>query len=302
MAIRIPYSIDPEDLFHPGKAQNFFDPQHGAVPSDEALCAEMARLAYLRHEDPDGRSRLEGILRDRAGFELGPCFNTAGTQGFVASGPGPTGDRVTVIAFRGTEPDEPGDLQLDARFRPFSWGGGGRVHTGFAEALNAIRDQFLNAVRAVPGRLLLTGHSLGAGIATLAASVVPADRRNRTFLCTVGSPRVGDETFGASLSGLTHIRYAGACDLVTWVPPIFPGIPYQHHGILRCIDRTGRLHEFRSNESAHEQAGPLRDKSGCTQESLAEIFLKLIARQVPVKELSDHAPINYMSAIWGLRA
>jgi hypothetical protein len=35
--------------------------------------------------------------------------------------------------------------------------------------------------------------------------------------------------------------------------------------------------------------------------SAAEIFLKLIARRVPVRELSNHAPINHMSGTWGLR-
>jgi hypothetical protein len=152
----------------------------------------------------------------------------------------------------------------------------------------------------VPGRLLLTGHSLGAALATLAASVVPADRRAQTLLCTFGSPRVGDETFGASLGGLTHFRYAGARDLVTWVPPIERFIPYRHHGILRCIDATGAMREFRADEAAHVQAASLRGQ-GHSQASLLAMFLALVAREVPAKELADHAPINYTSAVWGLR-
>lgn len=300
MTITIPYSTDPNDLFHPGRAQNFFDPQHGDVPSDEALCAEMARLAYLRHEDPGEHDRLEAILRDRAGFELGPCFNKSGTQGFATTGSSPSGDRVTVVAFRGSEPDEPADLRQDVRFWPSSWGDGARVHTGFAEALGFIRDQFLGVIWGVPNRLLLTGHSLGAGIAVLAASLVPADRRGQTLLCTFGCPRVGDERFGASLAGLKHLRYAGACDLVTWVPPAAL-TPYRHHGIFRCIDHEGQPHELGSGETAHDAAASLRKQASCTQMSLIEIAHRLIARQVPVNELSDHAPINYMSALWGLR-
>jgi pimeloyl-ACP methyl ester carboxylesterase len=298
MAITIPYSTDPNDLLHPGQAQNFFDPQHGDVPSDEALCAEMARLAYLRHEDQGGHGRLEAILRDRAKFELGPCFNKSGTQGFAATRSSPAGDRVTVVAFRGTEPNELADLRLDALFWPSSWGDGAKVHTGFAKALGFIRDQFLDVIRSVPGRLLLTGHSLGAGLAVLAASLVPAERRGQTLLCTFGCPRVGDEKFGASLAGLKHLRYAGACDLVTWVPPAAL-TPYRHHGIFRCIDHEGQIHELGSGEAAHAAAAPLQ--AGCTQISPIEIAYRLIARQVPVNQLSDHAPINYMSALWGLR-
>jgi hypothetical protein len=295
---RVPYSTDPDDLFNPGQATDFFDPKYGPVPSDAALCAEMARLAYLRHEDPGGRRKLEGFLRDRAQFELGPCFNTAGTQGFLASRSSAGGDRITVVAFRGTEPGERIDLRQDSRFWPSSWGSGAHVHTGFAEAFRLVQDEFLGALRGVSGRLLLTGHSLGAGLATLAASVVPADRRAQILLCTFGSPRVGDEAFGASLGGLTHFRYAGARDLVTWIPPIETFIPYRHHGTLRCIDAAGVIHEFRSGEAAHDQAAALR---GPTQVSLHARFIALIARQVPARELTDHAPINYMSAVWGLR-
>jgi pimeloyl-ACP methyl ester carboxylesterase len=205
-----------------------------------------------------------------------------------------------VVAFRGTEPQEQSDIRQDARFWPTAWDGGGEVHTGFAESLALIRREFLAALQGASGRLLLTGHSLGAAIATLAATLVPADRRGDTLLCTFGSPRVGCEKFGDSLAGLTHLRYAGACDLVSWVPPV-ELVPYRHHGILRCLDRAGAEHEFHAGESAHAQAAALRAE-GCSRASVAEIFLKLIARRVPVRELSDHAPINYMSAVWRIRA
>lgn len=301
MPKKIPYSTDPNDLFNPGQAEDFFDPEYGQAPSDAAVCAEMARLAYLRHEDPGGRSKLETILRDRARFEPGPCFNTKGTQGFVAARSSAGGDGLLVVAFRGTEPGESIDLRQDSRFWPTPWGAGARVHTGFAEAFDLVREQFLSTIKSVPGRLLLTGHSLGAALATLAASLVPADRRAQTLLCTFGSPRVGDETFGASLGGLTHLRYAGARDLVTWVPPIAPFIPYRHHGILRCIDPAGAIHEFRANEAAHVRAGSLRGQGHSQASSLLATFLALVAREVPAKELTDHAPINYTSAVWGLR-
>jgi hypothetical protein len=114
-----------------------------------------------------------------------------------------------------------------------------------------------------------------------------------------GSPRVGNQAFVDSLRWLTHFRYAGARDLVTWVPPVQP-IPYQHHGILRCIDAVGGIHEFKSDEAAHTQAASVRESTP-TAASLAILFLQLGARQVPARELADHAPINYMSATWGLR-
>jgi hypothetical protein len=118
MPKKIPYSTDPNDLFNPGQAGDFFDPEYGDAPSDAAVCAEMARLAYLRHEDPGGRSKLETILRDRARFEPGPSFNSKGTQGFVAARSSAGGDMIQVVAFRGTEPGESIDLRQDSRFWP----------------------------------------------------------------------------------------------------------------------------------------------------------------------------------------
>lgn len=296
MQKRIPYSTSARDLFHPGDATDFFD--YGPVPTEEALCVEMSRLAYVRHEVPGGIDRLKEYL-DRATFTLGPRFDAKGTQGFVASGRNPGDTPVTVVAFRGTEPDDSQDAKYDAMIKHVPWEGG-HAHEGFSEALRAIRPEVLDAMAAAPGRLLITGHSLGAAIATLAASLVPSARRANMLLCTIGSPRVGDDQFAPALAGVTHIRYAGACDAVTWLPPVLPFPRYQHHGVLRCIDEEGKVHTFGSGEPGHDAAAPLR--GGCTRlADIAKLF-KVMGGLIPFRQLTDHAPINYMSAVWGLRA
>ena len=297
MPRRVPYSRDPNDLLHPGRATDFFDPDFGPIPSEIALCSEMARLAYVRHEEPDGRSRLEDFLR-RADFELRTCLDKDGTQGFVASRGG--GDPVTVVAFRGTEPDRLWDLLRDLDTLPSPGMGVGRVHRGFAKALDAVGKPFRSAVAEADGRLLFTGHSLGAAIALLAAASVLPERRSQTSVYTVGCPRVGDKDFVASLGWLRHVRCAGACDLVSLVPPV--GLfPFVHHGVLHCIDREGMVHECGLGEQGDTAAKPLRDPCGFTTVSLVQLLPRLLARQVPLDALSDHAPINYTSAVWGLR-
>jgi triacylglycerol lipase len=298
MPRRIPYSRDPDDLLHPGRATDFFDPSFGPIPSDAALCSEMARLAYVRHEEGDGRTRLEGFLH-RAGFELGTCVDAAGTQGFLASRAG-GGDPVTVVAFRGTEPDRLVDLFRDLDALPSPGTGGGRVHRGFAKALDAVGEPVRAAALEAPGRLVFAGHSLGAAIALLAAGLVPAERRNQTSVYTFGCPRVGNKDFVSSLAWLSHFRCAGACDLVSLVPPVSL-FPFVHHGAFHCIDREGTSHECGLGEQGHTAAKSFRAPCGFSSSFLLQLFPRLLAGKVPLDALSDHAPINYTSALWALR-
>jgi hypothetical protein len=68
MSPNIPYTAAQEDLFNPGRREEFFSPK---PRSDAALCAEMARLAYCRKEPDFGfdRERIEKLL---AGIEFRP--------------------------------------------------------------------------------------------------------------------------------------------------------------------------------------------------------------------------------------
>src|SRR6266487_4066262 len=105
----IPYDPSRQALFHPGDADNFFQLDPAQTQSDVALCIEMCRLSYVKEE-----ARL-GTYLQRAQFQkkLALGYGTRGTQVFIASKPA---DNVTVVAFRGTEPDDPSDLFTDARF------------------------------------------------------------------------------------------------------------------------------------------------------------------------------------------
>ena len=58
-------------------------------------------------------------------------------------------------------------------------------------------------------RLILAGHSLGAALATLAATVFPP-----ALLVTLGSPRVGDAEFVAALAEVA--RRSGWSTAATW--------------------------------------------------------------------------------------
>jgi hypothetical protein len=285
--LSIPYDASRKSLYQPGEADDFF--QHGPIENDAVLCAEMSRLAYVKDE-----SRLAQYL-NRAGFQLDLAFgyNSGGTQVFIAS---KQVANLTVVAFRGTEPDDPSDLFTDANFVFTPWADNsgrslGQVHEGFAIALqnNDILGEEITCLDSmVPStRVLLTGHSLGAALATLTASWVSSSQ-----LYTFGSCRVGDASFAEAMQTVRHTRFVDCCDLVTRVP--FEEFGYVHVGSLRYIDRNGQLLESPSVETINAD----RLKAAAWY-LVRHAFLP---GTVFTRDLADHAPINYVSGVMGSRA
>ena len=88
-----------------------------------------------------------------------------------------------------------------------------------------IRDSLLG--KRFDRRLFITGHSLGAGLATLAAADLASQgAAHSPTTYTFGSPRVGDKQFASkynALTAATSFRIANTCDLVTAIP--FP-VPF----------------------------------------------------------------------------
>src|SRR5262249_54451343 len=87
----------------------------------------------------------------------------------------------------------------------------------------------------------LTGHSLGAALATLAAARWAAGHRVQG-LYTFGSPRVGNAAFAATVPGPCY-RFVNNNDVVTRLPPpgLFAG--YRHVGVLKYIRTDGVIVE-----------------------------------------------------------
>jgi triacylglycerol lipase len=282
---KISYNRSYSSLFFPGEADDFFS--FGPIMSDAALCAEMSRLAYVKDE-----RRLK-IYLERVDFTLVRTigYNKPGMQVFVATANHDV-DPIAVAAFRGTELDDPTDLFADVRFWKVGWDGAGKVHDGFRDELarfSEVKDR--GSLIPAGTRPLFTGHSLGAAFATLAAALHGPD-----YLYTFGSPRVGDKDFAASIQGLNHSRYVDCCDLVAKVPPTeLMGIEvgYEHVGVLHYIDRHGAVMLSPPDESIEDD----QHEASWTYDKYA-----VVKGNVPARILADHAPINYVSAVMGLRA
>ena len=292
----IPYNTSKKSLYQPGDATDFFQYGLAQLKTNAALCAEMSRLAYVSDEQ-----NLTQYLK-RGGFSLVEAvgYKTNGTQVFIAQQK-TEAHSVAVVAFRGTEPQDPSDIATDARLLKKSWQNFngkslGKVHEGFANALlskNILKTVIHHLTALNAAEILITGHSLGAALATLLLSyLAESPLAEKSFLCTFGSPRVGDNDFAAQVKSAKHARYVNCCDLVTRMPPESFG--YVHVGDLHYIDKEGRVHQTIDEEVISQDR----------QSAFADYLKSHSYRKgtVYIRELADHSPINYVSATSGLRA
>jgi|SRR4051812_6555739 len=278
------YDASRQALYHPETGDPVADFSANWPP--DAICAELCRLAYYRFETTD-RPRLEAALT-KAGFANSGMFlgTDEDAQGFGTVGP----EGTAYLAFRGTQPDSLKDIfYVNARFKLIARPGGGRVHKGFLAAFATLRDQIARwLASAGGGRLVVTGHSLGAALATVMAADYP-----RAELVAFGSPRVGDRAFAALFAGRIVRRYVDCTDVVDGVPPGL--IDYAHLDGMRYIDRFGRVRLTPPGEDEIE-----RDRSNANwvyRVRCAPLFW----RNALKRSFADHAPINYVSALLGRR-
>jgi len=144
-----------------------------------------------------------------------------------------------VLAIRGTEVKSWSDIKADLNVKSITAKySHGRVHEGFEKEVDKlwvdIRDYVLKQCK--DRKLIITGHSLGASMATIIAARLKAAGWNVDGLYTYGSPRVGNDKFRDSLD-VQHYRFVNNSDDVTKIPFYHWG--YRHHGDLRYINSDG---------------------------------------------------------------
>ena len=194
-----------------------------------------------------------------------------------------------ILSFRGTEPDKFRDIlyDLDAAM---ILGPIGKVHRGFLNALTKVWYEIEAKIREYRNNnqsLWITGHSLGAALATLATAQLIRNKVPVNGLYTFGQPRTGDKVFSSNfnkLFGEKTFRVVNDKDLVTRIPPQSMG--YEH---------IGRLVYIHSNEKLVRNPG---DRIKRTLESYVNKEATLFQRVSTVvkfrKEgVADHGIDNY---------
>jgi hypothetical protein len=218
-----------------------------------------------------------------------------------------------VVAFRGTEPidvanwdafidsvdDWVHDGEADLVKVPYC---GGQVHRGFSGALETVWSGVANAVRqqlsAKRLPVVVTGHSKGGALATLAAIRLRSEGVTTPLaVYTYGSPRVGDTPFSTSFNAvISQWRFENDNDLVPHLPPTaqllaflgrvdqrLSGLvarAYDHAGVLEYLDSQGQLTEGNAENSL--------DIFGQRMKSFFHLLLTGQIRQVA----TDHSVLN----------
>ncbi|KAK1539258.1 lipase [Colletotrichum costaricense] len=153
----------------------------------------------------------------------------SGLQGFVATDPV---RKNIVIAIRGSSNVRNWITNILFGFDDCDFVDGCKVHTGFANGWDEIKDALLASVKSAKAAnpsytIVGTGHSLGGAVVTIAA----ADLRRDGYpvdIYTYGSPRVGNAAFTNFVTAQAGAEYrvTHVDDPVPRLPPILFG--YRH--------------------------------------------------------------------------
>ena len=211
--------------------------------------AYAAELAYPKSKDESAqewRDRARATL-DGWGFHDVHFFDAMGTQAYLAGN-----EDKQLLSFRGTEM-KIADIKTDLNYELIGGPLCGKVHEGFLLALLAIwagpnglgrvlkqeREERRAKTGAAPA-LWVTGHSLGAALATMAAAKLAEQDLPVWGVYTFGSPRVGDAQFCACYDGILKdrtYRVLNNNDIVGRVPLRSQG--YRHVGRYFYLKESG---------------------------------------------------------------
>jgi hypothetical protein len=202
------------------------------------LWGEMIQTAYLMYEKDKTQVQPN---TDNCSLPTGWALDTwltveatATTPRYVAvkeffgfSATDAQGNRV--IVFRGT--DSCIDWITDVEIKPENDSDmGGKVERGFDETVKSMKaikadksvQPFADWVKALDknGKYIVTGHSLGASIATIAAASLATNGIAGIKVYLFATPKTGDPTFVANFN-----KAIPACEVIDNIPDLVPKVP-----------------------------------------------------------------------------
>jgi hypothetical protein len=204
-----------------------------------------SQLAYETHRRPT----IDAVALGKWDFTSVSSFNkdkispkgSFETCGLI----GERADAV-ILSFAGTDPGIWQNLATD--FSPLPRAGLD-MHGGFVLAAEAAREEIKQAVdlcKASQKPLFITGHSLGAALAALAAQQALAASMRPRAVYGYGMPRVGGQQFQANYDadlGAVTYRLVHGDDLVARVPPT--AARFHHVGRLLACDAGAKFDRAR---------------------------------------------------------
>ena len=249
--------------------------------------SELCRLIYRKDPEETGRwtdTPTRNEILNRVHLQERRFFNSGKAQCAIITSNKEIKNAFSVLVFRGTSGKLENWIHNFNAF-PSKWPHGGWVHKGFKTVFDGIWEDVHTELSAVRQPIFYTGHSLGAVLATLAASFKPPQA-----LYTFGSPRVGNAGFIHSLKNIQIYRVINSRDIVSSAPPSLPSFKFLHAGEPHYLDHK-HCPGFCEN-SSKDACDVFNDD--CTYEPNAHFHLRF---PPPPKFLADHAPINYTASL-----
>lgn len=205
--------------------------QNMTFAQQSALFAKLSNIAY---RTPD----IANKLFTKHGLTETVFYSHKGSNVYIAQN-----DTDVVVVCRGTEIKDWNDIRADVSMALYpSRTGVGKVHRGFRTYTDYVWADLREDLAKVSHKTLwLTGHSLGAAMATLMARrcVLQEGLPVPAALFTYGSPRVGNRKYINEFNTqLTHHRWVNDGDIVTKIP--FPPFFY-HCGSMHHINSSGNV-------------------------------------------------------------
>jgi triacylglycerol lipase len=198
----------------------------------------LVRASKLSYEEP---GLIETTALREWEYHRFQFVDAGGTQVFLAAN-----DDCVLVCFRGTEVSQIEDWITDTRMELVAGPMNGMVHAGFYDALSKVWqvvDESLRRLDPLGNKaIFLTGHSLGAALATLAAARWHDIGRHVNAIYTFGQPRTGDHAFARNFNFAfmpTTYRVVNQNDLVTRIPPRSFG--YSHLGTFKYLTSDRQL-------------------------------------------------------------
>jgi hypothetical protein len=169
-----------------------------------------------------------------------------------------------ILAIRGTEPGEEWTDIISQLMKPYKVPGKGNVGIGWESLYETFTTTDCRTMKALKGTfseqaeellkghaarqsVQVTGHSLGAALATLYAAENSFTHKGTTIksLYTFGSPMVGDDIFADAFDkvGLESWRISNRQDWAPKLPLVLPLAPYKHIGSVQSYDSFGKVKE-----------------------------------------------------------
>jgi len=158
------------------------------------------------------------------------------------------------IAFRGSL--DKADIREDIIYKqtdlisPFTHDDSIKCHTGFTNVYKTFRRDMVDAVKSVgANKIIITGHSLGAGLATI-ASYEFGLRGYDVYTYTFASPRVGNIAFARAvyMNSKCFYRIVNISDLVPTLPiAVMPNMRDKNNPFIYKHVGDGQVIEFDQN-------------------------------------------------------